>query len=468
MKIPNVSTSEINKNQKETELKDLTQEVLDRAKVAEEKYNAFITLDEPYLSSQVEKLSAGGKGEKKPLSGTAAVLGDNLCTEGIRTTCGSKTLENYISPFNALVVDRLQEAGVIIVGKTNIDEFGIGDSRGISHFGRAKNPWDVNCTAGSGTASAVASGSAVFGLGSDARGGLRQSAAYSGLAGLKPSYGRISRWGLIDYAPSLDQIGIIAKTAVDMALVLECIAGEDYRDSSTLDNPAPRYVNLLEENPAGIKIGLLKGWNDVKCLEPEVKVLFEKELAKLKDIGCSIVEVELPNFLKSSTTACIIGAVEAFSNLANYDGVRFGCRSSSKHLQEMYIKSRTEGFSSFLKKYLTFGALASSENHIKEIFNPAQKMRTKIKEELEEILKTVEMVVTPTVPFRSPAFSNLDSCYGIDSHANTFTAAVNLAGLPALTIPVKTDQDLPAGLQLIGRAFDEGKLLNVWNALEKK
>ncbi|UNC91491.1 amidase family protein [Candidatus Contubernalis alkaliaceticus] len=451
---------------KEADLKELARIVYDRAKMAEENYNAFITLDEQYLNSQVEKLSAGEKDDKKPLSGIPAVLGDNLCTEGIRTTCGSKILENYTSPFNALVADRLQEAGSIIVGKTNIDEFGIGDSRGISHFGRVKNPWDANHTAGSGTACAVASGSAVFGLGSDARGGLRQSAAYSGLGGLKPSFGRISRWGLIDYAPSLDQIGIIAKTAMDMALVLECIAGEDYRDSSTLKNPAPGYLDLLEENPADIKIGLLKGY-DVESLEPEVKALFEKELARLKDIGCSIVEVELPNFLKSSTTASIIGAVEAYSNLANFDGVRFGYRGSSKHLQEMYIKSRTEGFGSFLKKYLTFGALASAEDHIKEIFNPAQKMRTKIKEELEEALKTVDMVVTPTVPFRAPVFSNLDSFYGIDSHAHTFTAAVNLAGLPALTVPVKADQDLPTGLQLIGRAFEEGKLLNVWKALDK-
>lgn len=467
MKNSNTLTGKKKKNSKESVLTGISQEMLSLVGTAKEEYNAFITLNDHNLEKQVSDLSMGEKEEKNSLSGIPAVLGDNLCTEEMRTTCGSKILENYQSPFNAFVVDKLKDAGVMIVGKANVDEFGVGDSRGVSYFGPSKNPWDISRTAGSGTASAVALGAAVFGLGSDARGGLRQSAAYSGLAGLKPSYGRISRWGLIDYAPSLDQVGILAKTAVDIALVLECTAGEDYRDLSTLNNPAPKYLDILEGKVEEITIGLPGGWNDVETLEPEVKALFEKELAKLKEIGCIIVEVDLPHFFKASATACIIGAVEAFSNLANYDGVRFGFRSRSKHLQEMYIESRTEGLSSFLKQYLTFGALVSSESHYNEIFLPAQKIRTKIKEELEEILKTVDMVVTPTVPFRAPLFSDLDSCYGLDSSANIFTAAANLAGNPALSVPLKSDGDLPAGLQLIGKFFDEGKMLSIMNILQK-
>ncbi len=443
-------------------------EQLSLVSAAREKYNAFISLDVQELEKQAADVPESAGEDRNPLSGVTAVLSDNICSEDMKTTCGSRMLENYLSPDNAYVVDKLKDAGVSIVGKGNMDEFGVGDSRGVSFFGPSKNPWDIERTAGSGIAGAVALGEAVFGLGSDARGGLRQAAAFSGLAGLKPGYGRISRWGLIDYAPSLDQIGIIARSAADIALVLECIAGEDSRDPSTLNNPAPRYTETLKEDVTGLKLGLLKGWGQVESLEPEVEVLLEKELARLKDLGCILVEVDLPHFFQASSTATIIGAVEAFSTLSNFDGVRFGFRIPSKHLQEMYINSRTEGFGSFLKQYVTFGALASSEKYFNEIFVSAQKLRTKIKEELEESLKTVDMIAAPAVPFRAPLLSDLDSRYGLDSSANIFTAAANLAGNPALTIPVTSDDDLPAGLQLIGRFFDEGKLLSVLHALENK
>lgn len=468
MNIKNMTVNEINTlYRKHTSLEELNQEIVNLAKAADSKFDIFISLDDEYVAGAVGRLSLIKTGEKDSLVGIPAVLGDNICTKKLKTTCGSKILEDYLSPFNAFAVDKLLEAGVIITGKTNIDEFGIGDARGISHFAQSKNPLETGRTSGSGAACAVAAGAAVFGLGSDARGGLRQSAAYCGTAGLKPTYGRVSRYGLVDYAPSLDQIGILGKTARDIALVLECISGKDIRDAANVDYPGPVYAGDIESKETKFKIGVPVEWPNSDSLETEVKNLFNEELEKLKDIGFEIVDIKLPSLPHSAAVASIIGAVEASSNLANYDGIRFGFRADgSKHLQEMYIQTRTEALGSFVKNFLTFGTLVSSEKHFQEIFVPAQKMRTKIKEEMQNALKKVDLIATPTVPLRSPLLEDLADNFSLDNAADFYTSAANLAGLPALSIPIKPEKGLPAGLHLTGRAFEETSLLKAFHALE--
>lgn len=467
MNFSNLTIQEVNHMYKEgqTTLNELSSKFFDRAKNIQDKYNAFITLDSDYYNNVVEDISEE-LGEDHSLAGIPAVLGDNICTKNLRTTCGSKIMENYISPFNAQVVDKLLEAGVIISGKGNIDEFGAGDSKGSSYYGHSKNPWNEKITPGNGAACAIASGTALFGLASDASGNLRQSAAYCGIAGLKPTYGRVSRYGLIDYAPSLDQIGILAKNARDIALVLACTAGKDSRDVTSLDNPVPKYINEIQGQLEGLKVGIVKNWEEASSLENEVKKSFQKEIETLKEKGVKIIEVDIPSLFHSSTVTAIIGAVEAFSNLANFDGVRFGCRAESKHLHEMYIKTRTEGLGTYLKRFLTFGAMASSEKHFNSLFLTAQKMRTKIIKELQKTLEEVDMIATPTVPFQAPSLESSGKEEGITGSADVFTSAANLAGLPAISIPVNIDTSTPTGFQLIGRTFEEGTLLKVLHSLE--
>lgn len=448
----------------ENALSETCSTIFDRAQKAQEKYNIFISLDKNF-QEQVEKVKVKNI-EKYPLAGVPVSLGDNICTEFLETTCGSKMMEGYVSPLQAFAVDRLTRAGAVITGKTNVDEFGVGDARGHSYFARSQNPREDSRTAGCGAACAVALGASLVGLGSDARGGLRQSAAYCGVTGLKPTYGRVSRYGLIDYASSLDQIGILAINSLDTAFVLSFIAGKDERDPTSLDKPVLDYHKELKEPPEGFKVGIIKGWNEVDGLEEEVKKAFEEGLEELRKLGLEIMEVNVPSFFHSPYTAAIIGAVEAFSNLANFDGVRFGFRASSKHLHEMYINTRTEGLGEHLKRFLAFGALASSEKHFQEYFLPAQKMRTKIKGELEEVLEKVDMIATPTVPFMAPYIEHVEKDCSIAPAADTFTSAANLAGIPALSIPVKAET-MPAGLQLMGKAFQEDSLLKVSHALEK-
>ncbi len=448
----------------ENALSETCSTIYDRAQKAQEKYDIYITLDKDFLA-QVEKVK-GKKIEEYPLAGVPVSLGDNICTDVLETTCGSKMMENYVSPIKAFVVDRLTRAGAVITGKTNLDEFGIGDARGHSYFAHSKNPRVESRTAGCGAACAVALGTSLIGLSSDARGALRQSAAYCGVTGLKPTYGRISRYGLIDYASSLDQIGILAMNALDTALILSLVAGKDEGDPTSLDKPVLDYHKELIEKPKGLKIGIIKEWDEVEGLEEEVKKAFEAGLEQLKDMGIEIMEINAPSFFHSPYTAAIIGAVEAFSNLANFDGVRFGFRASSNHLHEMYINTRTEGFGEHLKRFLAFGALASSEKHFQEYFLPAQKMRTRIKDELEEILEEVDMIATPTVPFMAPSLERVEKDCSIAPAADTFTSAANLAGLPSLSVPVKAET-MPAGLQLMGRPFQENLLLKVSHALEK-
>lgn len=430
--------------------------------------NVFISFDKQHLEQETAALAARlARGERPSLAGIPAVLADNICTVFYPTTCASKMLAEYRPPFSARLVESLQQKGALITGKTNMEEFGLGCSGNSSHYGVAKNPWEAERTAGSGAAAAVSTSSALLAFATDTVGELRQSASFCGVLAIRPSYGRISRSGVIDYASSMEQVGVAARTTTDLALALEAAAGPDPRDPTSLKAEAPPYASLLESGEGKLKAAVPESWDRASGLEDGVKDCFQSELEQIKAMGIEVDFVELKHFREAPLAAAVISAVEAFSNLANMDGVRFGCRGSAASLQEMYTVSRSEAFSSKLKKFIGFGALVSSEKYYRKHFLKSQRMRTRIKDELAACLEEYDLLLTPTTPFAAPlAGGSLDAFHLLDP-ANFYTAAPALAGLPALTFPVYTDDGLPAGLQLIGETGDETALLRASLRLEK-
>lgn len=348
-----------------------------------------------------------------------------------------------------------------------MEEFGIGCSGESSYFKGVKNPWNTKHTAGNGAAAAVLTGVVNFSLASDVRGELRQAASYCGVFALKPTYGRISRRGLLDSASSLENIGLMAGNTMDLAAALTAVAGHDPHDVTSLRSEAPDYISLLEGNSKELQAAVPENWQDAPYLEDELKDIFQGQLKKLEELGIKIHFVQLPHFQHSSLTATIISAVEAFSNLANYDGVRFGYRAEGRHLQEMYTLTRSEGFSSKLKKFLTFGALVSSAKYYNDYFLKAQKLRSVITKELEDCLQRYDLLLTPTTPFRAPGPGILPGREELPDPAGYYTAAANLAGLPALTYPLHT-KGLPYGLQFTGKKEDELTLLKAALLLENE
>ena len=438
------------------------------------KLNAFISLDPAAITGEMDPF--GGKTPGSETVSSASVtfaLADNISTTGLKTTCASSMLKDYQSPFNSSAAQKLNATGALLVGKTNMDEFGMGTWGKSSYFGAVKNPCNVKHTAGSGAAAAVASGSVTLALAGDRFGELRQSAAYCGVLGLKPTYGRISRNGLIDCAPSLEQLGIIARKTVDLASALETISGADPQDPTSYKGDVPPYANLLQENIGPIKIAVPAGWEDVPYLTAELKEAFTEGLNGLDKTTFQVKTVPLHHLHQSLVTAIIIGAVETFSNMSNYDGIRFGLRGNGKHLQEMYRLTRTVGFSSQIKQFLTFGALISSGKYINEYFLKAQKMRTIIKRELEECLQQYDLIIAPTTPFKAPALQEEDHENNgnlLPDSAASYTAAANITGLPAITIPLpgRNADKLPAAaLHFIAKAWNEPLLLQTAQLLEK-
>jgi aspartyl-tRNA(Asn)/glutamyl-tRNA(Gln) amidotransferase subunit A len=459
---------------KSTPPQEVSRAIIGRCTGVQKEFNVFISLEEDAISREIERLF----GDRLPengqlkLAGAIGALGDNIATSRYLTTCASRMLHSYRPPFDAGVVARLEESGAVVAGKTNMDEFGVGCSGENSYFNSIKNPWNKKHTAGSGAAAAVLAGSAHFALASDARGELRQAASYCGVMALKPTYGRISRKGLLDYASSLETIGIAARHIADLAAVLGAVAGQDPDDVTTLPSAAPDYLSLLGENGGIRQAAVPSNWQEAPYLEEELKDLFLDQLKKLEGVGVKIHFVDLPHLQYASLAAAIISAVEAFSNLSNYDGVRFGYRGEGKHLQEMYAQTRSEGFSSRLKKFLTFGALVSTAKYYQDYFLRAQKLRTVIAGELEECLQEFGLLLTPTTPFQAPELGaagggSARSREELLDPADYYTAAANLAGLPALTFPLHT-AGLPYGLQLLGKKEDELTLLKAGLLLEKE
>ena len=459
-------------NNKSISLEDLRTAVSCHCAAAAEKFNAFIDFDPATIDREIARIAGMlQNGEEAPLAGVPFALADNICTAALKTTCASRMLADYQPQVEATVAQRLKEKGAILTCKTNMDEFAMSASGENSCFGAVKNPWDEKHTAGSGAAAAVAFGAVTFALEQDRCGELRQSAAYCGTLGLKPTYGRVSRSGLIEFAPSLEQIGVIANKTTDLAAALDIISGSDPLDPTSFRGSVPAYTGLLQEKVKPLKVAVPESWSETPYLEESIKNIFTAKLQEMEKDIFQLETISMPFFRHAPVTAAIISAVEAFSNLSNYDGVRIGFREAGKHLQEMYRQTRTAGFSGPLKQFLTFGAMASAGKFYHDCFLKAQKMRTLIKQELEECLGEYDLVVVPTTPFRAPVLKNGFIGCLLPDPATAYTAAANLAGLPALTFPVFM-RDAAGGinaaaLNFMAKAWDESILLRAALSLEK-
>jgi aspartyl-tRNA(Asn)/glutamyl-tRNA(Gln) amidotransferase subunit A len=452
-----------------SELKTRIEKVLDSAAKLNETLNSFLSIERGHAAERVESLEKnGGDG---PLHGFSIAVKDNICTKGMRTSCGSRILANYRAHYDATAVERLNQAGAVIIGKTNLDEFAMGSSNENSAFGIVRNPWDTERVPGGssgGSAVAVASGVVRASLGSETGGSVRQPASFCGIIGLKPTYGRISRYGLVAFASSLDQIGIFGQTAEDAAGVLGVIAGRDPRDATTADVPVPDYKAALTADLKGKKIGVPRALFG-EGLEDEVREAVERSIDNFRSLGADIVDVELPHAKYSIAVYYIICTAEASSNLARYDGVRYGFRAEDVHeLRQMYYKTREEGFGAEVKRRIMLGTYVLSSGYYDAYYAKAQKVRTLIKTDYQKAFSGCDVILTPTsptVPFKIGEKSDDPLAMYL---SDIYTAGANLAGIPGINVPCGlSSEGLPIGLQLLGNYWSEDVLLNFAHQYEK-
>lgn len=441
-------------------------------------FNAFTeTLADDARTQARELDSRRGDAERLPLFGLPIAIKDNICTTVGRTTAGSRMLAEYRSSFDATVIRKLRSAGAVIVGKTNLDEFGMGSSGEHSAFGATKNPWDPSRVPGgssSGSAAAVAAGIVSVALGSDTGGSIRQPASHCGLVGIKPTYGRVSRYGLVAYASSLDQIGPLATSVADAAAVLQVIAGHDDHDATTSVEPAPDLLTELESPIAGLKIGVPAQARSA-ANHPAVAAALESTIAKYRGLGAEIVDIELPTIDYGIAAYYIVATAEASSNLARFDGVRYGSRASlgpGEGLVELYSKSRAAGFGPEVKKRIMLGTHVLSSGYYDAYYNTALKVRRKLKGDFDAAFAAgCHAVLMPASPGPAFRFGEKSSDPLAMYLEDVYTVSVNLAGLPAVTVPVDSVKDsvreLPIGMQLIGPAFAEASLVRVARMLER-
>ena len=442
---------------------ELTRHCLDRINEHRD-LNAFITIDESgAMATATAADKRLGQGEQGLLTGIPIAHKDIFCTKGMLTTCGSKMLETFVSPYDATVVDRLAREGAVLVGKTNMDEFAMGSSNETSFFGVVKNPWDPKRVPGGssgGSAAAVAAGLVPGATGTDTGGSIRQPAAFCGLTGLKPSYGRVSRYGMIAFASSLDQGGPITRNAEDAALMLRCMAGFDPRDSTSIDEPAPELASMLSIDLKGLRIGLPKEFFD-DSVQGDVLEKVREAVAVFERLGATLVDVSLPNSAAGIPCYYVIAPAEASSNLSRFDGVRFGHRSQdAAELLDLYENSRAEGFGEEVKRRILIGTYALSAGYYDAYYLKAQKIRRVIAQDFAAAFEQCDIIVGPTSP--TTAFPIGEKTQDpVAMYLNDiFTNTVNLAGLPGLSIPCGFDTaGLPVGMQLIGRFIDEVSLL---------
>jgi aspartyl-tRNA(Asn)/glutamyl-tRNA(Gln) amidotransferase subunit A len=424
-------------------------------------------------AEELDKRQARGE-QLGPLHGVPIALKDNLCTRGLLTTAGSRILERFVPPYDATVVERLEAAGANIIGKTNLDEFAMGSSTENSAFGPSLNPWDLSRTPGGssgGSAVAVAARMAPLSLGSDTGGSIRQPAALCGIVGLKPTYGRVSRYGLLAFASSLDQIGPFARTVADAALALEAIAGADSHDATAASEPVGPYVAQLTGDIRGVRIGVPRGFI-AEGVDPAVTAALDEALAVMRAQGAEVVDIELPHARYAIPVYYLVATAEASSNLARYDGVRYGHRAAlgrTDTLVEMYERTRDEGFGAEVKRRIMLGTYVLSAGYYDAYYLKAQRVRTLLGQDYERAFERVDLVAMPTTP--TPAFrlgektSDPLQMYLED----IFTVSANLAGLPAISVPCGfSATDLPIGLQLTGRMFDEATLLRAADAYQRQ
>ena len=444
---------------------ELTRHCLDRINEHRD-LNAFITIDESgAMATATAADKRLGQGEQGLLTGIPIAHKDIFCTKGMLTTCGSKMLETFVSPYDATVVDRLAREGAVLVGKTNMDEFAMGSSNETSFFGAVKNPWDPKRVPGGssgGSAAAVAAGLVPGATGTDTGGSIRQPAAFCGLTGLKPSYGRVSRYGMIAFASSLDQGGPITRNAEDAALMLRCMAGFDPRDSTSIDEPAPELASMLSIDLKGLRIGLPKEFFD-DSVQGDVLEKVREAVAVFERLGATLVDVSLPNSAAGIPCYYVIAPAEASSNLSRFDGVRFGHRSQDAgELLDLYENSRAEGFGEEVKRRILIGTYALSAGYYDAYYLKAQKIRRVIAQDFATAFEQCDIIIGPTCP--TTAFPIGEKTQDpVAMYLNDiFTNTVNLAGLPGLSIPCGFDAaGLPVGMQLIGRFMDEASLLGL-------
>ena len=451
----------------------ITESVLGRIKAVDGKVKAYITVTEEVARRQAEeadkRIKAGDT--SSPLLGIPIAIKDNMCTEGIKTTCASKILGNFVPPYDATVVGKLKQAGMVLCGKPNMDEFAMGSSTENSGFFITKNPWDLERIPGGssgGSAAAVAADECIGSLGSDTGGSIRQPASCCGVVGLKPTYGRVSRYGLVAFASSLDQIGPITKDVKDAALLMNVIAGHDPRDSTSANVAAPDFTKALKKDVKGLKIGLPKEYF-IEGMDPEVEKAIRDAVKTLEGLGAKVVEVSLPHSDYAVATYYILATSEASSNLARYDGVKYGFRAQgARDLLEMYMKSRSQGFGPEVKRRIMLGTYALSAGYYEAYYKKGQQARTLIKRDFDEAFKAVDVIATPTAP--TAAFKiGEKSADPLQMYlSDIFTISVNLAGIPGLSLPCGfTKGNLPIGLQLLGRHFNEEAILHAAYAYEQ-
>jgi aspartyl-tRNA(Asn)/glutamyl-tRNA(Gln) amidotransferase subunit A len=456
---------------KEAKPSELVKESLDQIRRTDQQIQAFLAVTEESAIAKAQQLDAKAATihNENPLFGIPVAIKDNMCTKGITTTCASQILKNYIPPYDATVVDKLNAADTVLVGKLNMDEFAMGSSNENSSFFPTRNPWNPEYVPGGssgGAAAAVAAGQVPFTLGSDTGGSIRQPAAYCGVVGLKPTYGRVSRFGLVAYASSLDQIGPVTRTVEDAALVLSAIAGHDERDSTSADLPVPDYTKGLTGDIKGLKIAIAKEYFS-EGLDPAVAENVRSAIRVLESLGAQVDEVSLPHTKYAVAAYYLLAPAEASSNLARYDGVRYGMRVDADNLIDMYKQTRSLGFGTEVKRRIMLGTYALSSGYYDAYYLRAQKTRTLIKQDFDRVFEQYDVIVSPTAP--TPAFKIGEKVNDpLTMYLNDIcTIPVNLAGIPAISVPCGFAYGLPVGLQIIGKAFDEQMILRVAHAYEQ-
>lgn len=458
---------------KEVKITEVLDSVFKRIEEVEPKIDAFVTLDKEYAYNRAklleEKLESGEAYGK--LFGIPVAIKDNMCMKDTLTTCSSRMLSNFISPYDATVIKKLEQEGAIIIGKTNMDEFAMGSSTESSYVKKTKNPWNTECVPGGssgGSAAAVAADMVIASLGSDTGGSIRQPASYCSVVGLKPTYGLVSRFGLVAFASSLDQIGPFTKDVKDAAIMLDTIAGKDTMDTTSIERNCECYENALTGNIKGLKVGVPREFLK-EGLNEEVKEAFENSLEELKKLGAEIVDISL-NFAKYALPAYyIIATAEASSNLARYDGIKYGYRTNDfDSLDDIYKKSRTEGFGDEVKRRIMLGTYVLSSGYYDAYYKRAGQVRTLITEDFNKAFDSVDVICIPTCP-RTPFKFGEKSDNPVEMYLeDIYTVPVNIAGLPGISVPCAFDKNgLPIGLQFIAKAFNEETLLNASYAYEQ-
>ena len=445
--------------------REITQHYLNRIDTLNSDYNCYITVDtNGALAAADQADQAIAAGSSAPLLGVPIAHKDIFCTEGLTTTCGSKMLANFVSPYDATVVSKMKAAGAVMLGKTNMDEFAMGSSNETSFFGPVKNPWDVETVPGGssgGSAAAVAAQLAPAATGTDTGGSIRQPAALCGITGIKPTYGRVSRYGMIAFASSLDQAGPMTKTAEDAAILLNSMSGLDHKDSTSLDTAVPDFTATLDESLAGLKIGIPKEYFDQR-LDTAMADAVQAGLAELEKLGAKLVDIEFPNSALSVPAYYVIAPAEASSNLSRFDGVRYGYRCDDpEDLEDLYTRTRSEGFGDEVKRRILVGTYALSAGYYDAYYRKAQQIRRLIKEDFVRAFEQVDIIAGPTAPSTAFKFGAKTADPVAMYLEDIYTIAVNLAGLPAMSLPAGQLDNMPIGMQLVGNYFAEQKLLNV-------